>query len=72
MSKMPEFLNPILNDLVSANPAIKTNPMTAGLISILESGDEKKGQQMAANLCESMGVSQEEALKQAKRFFNIP
>lgn len=65
---------PSLNDLIGilrGNPAIQSNPMAQGMVDVIESGDASKGEQMAKNLCESMGVSREEAVRQAKQFFHL-
>lgn len=71
MPRMIDALAPIIAKLKN-NPNIVNNPMASGALEALESGDAKRGEQMAANICESMGVSQDEAVRQAKAFFNIP
>lgn len=48
-----------------------SNPMAQGMLDVIESGDASKGEQMADNLCKSMGVSREDAIKQARQFFGI-
>lgn len=37
-----------------------------------KSGDAQKGEEIARNLCNTMGITPEEATKQAANFFNIP
>lgn len=70
MQKLNSLLAPVLQQIKS-NANFKDNPMAQGMIDVIESGDAKKGEQMALNLCETMGVSPDDAIKQAKRFFNI-
>lgn len=50
---------------------VANNPMASGMLDIIESGDAKKGEQMADNICKSMGVSREQAIAQARQFFGI-
>lgn len=67
-------MNPILNNLFQQaknNPAIANNPMAQNCLSILESGDAKRGEEMANNLLQSYGISKEDALNQARSFFHI-
>ena len=47
------------------------NPMAQNYISVIQSGDAQKGQQLAENICRSYGVTPQEALQQAKQFFRI-
>ena len=59
-------------DLIARNPNIANNPQARELASVLQAGDARKGRQIAENLCNTYGVSKEEAIQQAKRFFNLP
>lgn len=71
MMNLNNLLGQALEQLKN-NQNVKSNPMAQGMIDVVESGDAKRGEQMANNLCESMGITKEDALKQAKAFFNIP
>lgn len=57
--------------MIKANPAIADNPQAQAYLDVLESGDSKRGEEVANNLLNSYGMTKEEALKQAKSFFNI-
>lgn len=70
MQKLSNLLAPALQQIKS-NSQFKDNPMAQGMLDVIESGDAKKGEQMALNLCETMGVTPEKAIKQAKQFFHI-
>lgn len=66
--------NPILNlamTMISNNPQIANNPQAKSMIEVIQSGDAERGQQIAENLCNTYGVSKEDAVKQAKSFFKI-
>lgn len=49
----------------------QNNPMAMGMLDVIESGDASKGEQMADNICKSMGISRDEAISQARRYFGI-
>lgn len=59
-------------NLISQNPVISNNPNAREFIQVIQNGDSTKGMQIAQNLCDSYGISKEEALQNAKRFFHFP
>lgn len=67
---MPNPMDFILR-MIKNNPNIANNPQAQNYISILESGDAKKGEEVANNLCQTYGVTKEEAISQAKNFFRL-
>lgn len=56
----------------SSDPSFRNNPQAKAFVDIMQRGDIAQGQEMAKNLCQSYGVSEQEALQQAKSFFRIP
>lgn len=58
-------------NMIRANPAIADNPQMQAYIDVLESGDSKRGEELANNLLETYGMTKEDALSQAKAFFRI-
>lgn len=58
--------------LISKNPSIANNPQAQNLISVIQNGDSKKGEEIAHNLCNTYGVTPEQAFTQAKNFFGFP
>lgn len=70
MQKLSSLLQPALAQ-IKQNAQFQNNPMAQGMLDVIESGDAKKGEQMALNLCESMGIKPDDAIKQAKHFFNV-
>lgn len=48
--------------ILKENPNIANNPNAQSMINVIQSGDEKKGQEIAENICKSMGVSKEDAI----------
>ena len=59
-------------NLISQNPNIANNPNAQEFIKVIQNGDSERGQQIANNLCQSYGMTRDEALKSAKSFFNLP
>ena len=67
-----DFLDKMLNLFVSRNMSGKSiNPTQQNYIDVLKSNDANRGEQLARNICKSMGVSEQEALKQARQFFGV-
>lgn len=48
---------------------LRQNPLAQNMISVIQNGDDAKGEQIARNLCESYGVTPEEAYARAMQFF---
>ena len=59
-------------NLISQNPNIAKNPNAQEFIKVIQNGDSARGQQIADNLCQTYGISRDEALKNAKLFFHLP
>lgn len=61
----------LLGQMLQRNPAIQQNPVKNSYIDAIRSGDPKRGEQIADNICRSYGKSREEMVAEAKRFFGI-
>lgn len=57
--------------LIKNNPQIANNPNASEMLNAIQNGDNAKGQQIANNLCRTYGMTPEQALAQAKKFFGI-
>lgn len=55
------------NFLMSQNPNIAQNN---AMLQAVINNDEKKGMEIAENLCKSYGVSKEQAIQQATQWYN--
>lgn len=66
-------INPMqaMVNMIKANPAIADNPQMQAYIDVLESGDSRRGEELANNLLSTYGMTKEDALAQAKAFFHI-
>lgn len=59
-------------NLLAQNPNIVNNPNAQEFIQVIQNGDSVKGAQIAQNLCDTYGISKEDAIKNAKSFFHLP
>ena len=57
--------------IISRNPRVANNPQFKQMIDVIQNGNDEQGQQIAENICKTYGVSKEDALTDAKRFFGI-
>ena len=57
--------------MLQSNPNLQNNPQAKGLMDIIQSGDSARGKQMAENLCKTYGVTPDQALQDARKFFHI-
>lgn len=71
---MPSGFNPsqLAMNLINQNPKVAANPQAQELMQIIQSGDSVRGEQMANNILNSYGVSKEQGLADAKKFFGLP
>ena len=56
---------------IKQNPNITNNPQAQSYIQIVQSGDQKKGEEIAQNLLKSYGMTKEQGMAQVKRFFHF-
>lgn len=59
-------------NILAQNPQIANNPNAQNMIQAIQSGDDKRGEEIATNLCNAYGITPQQAVQDAKRFFNIP
>lgn len=65
-------LKDLAMNIIKQNPQISNNKNAQEMINVISSGDSQRGAQIANNICKSYGISTDQALKEAKSFFNIP
>ena len=71
---MPNGFNPaqMAMNLINQNPKVAANPQAQELMQIIKSGDSARGEQMANNILSSYGITKEQGLSDAKKFFGLP
>lgn len=57
--------------LANVAPSMANNPNAQAMIQAVQSGDAAAGEKIARNLCQSYGMTPEQAVQQAKGFFRI-
>jgi len=68
---MANMLQQFALKLIANNQKIANNPQAQNYISVIQSGDEAKGAEIARNICASYGKTPEEAYAEARKFFCI-
>lgn len=58
-------------DMIRRNPAIANNPNSMHMVDVMQRGDAEEGMKIAENLCRTYGVTPQQAMEQARRFFGI-
>ena len=71
MHNIPNMRDMALN-LLMQNPNVANNPNAQEFIQVIQNGDSVKGEQIAQNLCNTYGMSKEDAIRNAKSFFHLP
>lgn len=67
-------MNPVIQALVSraaADPSIANNPNSRAMLEVLQTGDSKRGEQIANNLLNTYGVTKGDAVRMAREFFHL-
>lgn len=69
------MLNNLLIDMMVnkalSNPSIRNNPTAMEYLNVIKSGDNKRGEEIANDLCKAHGETTDNAIQNAKRFFNL-
>lgn len=68
---MGNNLQQLAMNMLASNPRIANNPNAMAMVNAIKNNDSQTGQQIAQNLCKSYGVTEEQALNDAKRFFGL-
>ena len=68
---MPGSARDFALGLLGHMPQVTNNPNAQSMIEVIRSGDSKRGEQIARNMCDTYGVKPEDAVRQAQQFFHI-
>lgn len=58
--------NPLIDGMMNrlrSDPTLSKNPLAQNLFACLQTGDSKKGEEIAMNLCKTYGISPDEACR---------
>lgn len=64
-------LRSLAMNLLASNPAVANNPNAQSMIDVIRRGDAAQGEQIARNICATMGVTPEQAFAQARKMFRF-
>lgn len=67
---MPNFRDFAMG-LIQNNPQIANNPQAKSYLDVLQSGDSARMKELAMNICNTYGMSTEQAGQQAMQFFGF-
>lgn len=68
---MPDLMT-FARSLIQQNQSVfQSNPNAQPWIDAILNNDSQKGMEIAKNLCESRGISVDDAISQARRFFKM-
>lgn len=56
---------------LEGRPEIANNPLAKEWLEVIKSGDAQRGEEIARNLCSNSGVTVEQALEEARKFFRV-
>lgn len=68
---MPNPMNFVMN-MIRNNPQVANNPQAQEWLQVIQSGDKARGEEIANNLLQSMGMSKEQAMEEASKRFGFP
>lgn len=64
--------NPMIANMINrlkSDPSYATNPVAQSMVTAIMTGDAKKGEEIARNLCETYGITPDEACRRAMSMF---
>ena len=68
---MNNQISNLLSRLINNNPQVQNNPQAKEFINALQNNDSQKGEQIANNILKTYGLTKEQALEQAKKYFGF-
>lgn len=71
MANIQEFAMNMIQQRMKQDPNLTKNQNMAQMINVIQSGDNAAGEQLANNILQTMGVSRDQAIQQARQFFGI-
>lgn len=66
----PQLVNMLLDRVVS-DPSYRANPRAQAIVQCIRDNDAQRGKEIASNLCQSYGMTPEQAINRAKGLFHI-
>lgn len=70
MNQVPNFQY-LAQQAMQQNPNLKNNQMAMNAFQCLQSGDARRGEELARNYCQTIGVNPEQAVAEIKKHFGF-
>lgn len=67
--QMPMDPRQMVQQMFQNNPNLQNNPQAQQFMQIIMNNDSERGEQIARNICQTYGISPEQAVQQAQLFF---
>lgn len=58
-------------NMISRNPQVANNPQAQSYIDVIRGGDANKMKELATNICNSYGMTTDQAANGAMKFFGV-
>lgn len=65
------FARQFINNNARSIPQNQNNSLVQNCFNAIQTGDEKRGQQLIENLCKSYGITPQQALDYTRKIFGI-
>lgn len=56
---------------IEASPQYASNPNAKAMVECIRSNDSQRGREIASNLCQTYGITPEQAVQRARGMFGI-
>ena len=56
---------------LEGRPEIANNPLAREWLEVIKSGDAQRGEEIARNLCDNSGVTVQQAMEEARKYFRL-
>lgn len=58
-------------ELLRTRPEVAGNPRAQEMLKVIQEGDDAKGEELANNLLRNYGITKEQGIEAAQRFFRF-
>ena len=59
-------------NMLRMNPQLRNNPQAQEWLQVIQSGDSARGEELANNILQSIGMTKEQAMQEASKRFGFP
>lgn len=59
------------NTMLNSNPNIASNPNMQQMVNAIRNNDAESGRRIAQNICATYGLTEDQAISMARKFFHM-